>query len=145
MYDNPTAQALLDAVRLHLETHIIPAIKTDRKLYFQTLVAINVLRIVERELSHDEAHLRSEWNRLHDLLGLDTPAPDSKSGFIHELTAQNQVLAEAIRSGEYDSSPELFDHLKATTVSQLEVANPLFLMKIISEMNNPAQDAWSNR
>ena len=145
MYDRPTAQELLDAARTHLETHVIPVIKSDRKLYFQTLVAINVLRIVERELGHHETHLEAAWSRLHDLLRLDTPRPTSQRGFINEVTAQNHMLAEAIRAGEYDSSQALLDHLKASTTEQLEVANPLFLMKIIAEINDPSLDAWSSR
>jgi hypothetical protein len=145
MYDRPTAQELLDAARTHLETHVIPVIKGDRKLYFQTLVAINVLRIVERELGHYEAHLGAEWSRLRDLLQLDTPIPNNQRGLMTEVVAQNHLLAEAIRAGEYDSSQALFDHLKATTTEQLEVANPLFLMKILAEINDPSLDAWSSR
>lgn len=145
MYDRPTAQELLDAARTHLETHVIPVIKAERKLYFQTLVAINVLRIIERELGHYEAHLHAEWSRLRDLLQLDTPIPNNQRGFMTEVMAQNHLLAEAIRAGEYDSSQALFDHLKATTTEQLEVANPLFLMKILAEINDPSLDAWSSR
>lgn len=145
MYDRPNAQELLDAVRTHLETHIIPVVKTDRKLYFQTLVAINVLRIVEREWHHHEAHLQAEWSRLRDLLGLDTPMPTNLRALRDEVTAQNRILAEEIRAGEYDSSQIVFDHLKATTTEQLEVANPAFLLKIIAEINDPSLDAWSSR
>lgn len=145
MYDRPNTQELLDAARTHLEAHVIPAIKSDRKLYFQTLVAINVLRIVERELEADEGHLEAEWGRLSAFLGADTPAPERKSVLIDQLTAKNNHLADAIRAGNYDSSPALFDYLKATTIEQLEVANPLLLIKILKEINDPSLDAWSNR
>ncbi|HRL13218.1 MAG TPA: DUF6285 domain-containing protein, partial [Aggregatilineales bacterium] len=51
MYDRPSAQALVEAARQHLENRVIAAVKGDPKLYFETLVAVNVLRIVERELA----------------------------------------------------------------------------------------------
>lgn len=144
MLDRPTAEELLDAVRMHLESHIIPVIKSDRKLYFQTLVAVNVLRIVGRELDK-EGHLKDEWTRLTDLMGDDSPTPDNNRHFIGILNEKNEALADAIRAGEYDSSQILFDHLMANTITQLEIANPLLLMKIISETNDPSLDAWSSR
>ena len=50
MIDRPTLAELIDAARMHMETNVIPAVREDRKLYFRTLVAINVLKIAEREL-----------------------------------------------------------------------------------------------
>src|SRR5690242_14430603 len=49
MNDRPTAAELVFAVREHLEGELIPTL-ADPRLRFQTLVAANVLRIVEREL-----------------------------------------------------------------------------------------------
>lgn len=141
MLDRPTAEELLDAVRMHLESHIIPVIKSDRKLYFQTLVAINILRIIEREMGKP-GYQKEEWVRLMSLLGDDAPVPEDLTG---ALMTQNSILADAIRAGDYDSSQTLFDHLMTNTITQLEIANPLFLMKIIGEVNDPSLDAWSNR
>ncbi|MDL1885067.1 hypothetical protein FBR01_15630, partial [Anaerolineae bacterium CFX8] len=60
MYDRPTLSELLDAVRAHLEENIIPLLKDDRKLYYQTLVAVNALRIDGRELPMNALHLQDE-------------------------------------------------------------------------------------
>jgi len=51
VYDRPDVSELIDAVRQHLEQQVIPAVKDDPKLYFQTLVAANVLKIAGRDLA----------------------------------------------------------------------------------------------
>jgi hypothetical protein len=47
--DRPSAGELAVAVREFLETEILPTIE-DRRLRFRTLVAMNALGIVEREI-----------------------------------------------------------------------------------------------
>ena len=70
MYDRPNTSELIDAVRGHLEANVIPlARETNRRLYFQTLVAINVLKIVERELQMGQAHALAEWESLNAHIG----------------------------------------------------------------------------
>lgn len=137
MYDRPTAQELIEAARMHLEQAIIPAVKADRKLYFQTLVAINVLKIVEREMELGADHLQAEWDRI-SALGehlTHTDLPDA-----------NRMLSEEIRQGKHDiANRNLFDHLKQTVVEQLQVANPRYLQKIAAEDADPSRDAWHNR
>jgi hypothetical protein len=134
MYDRPTAGELIDAVRGHLETQIIPAVKGDGKLYFQTLVAINVLRVVERELNLAPDHLSAEWARLDHLEGaMDIPA-DPRAA-VSSLRDRNTQLCENIRSGRYDGEHKqaLFEHLMATTIEQLQVANPKYLQTLAQE------------
>ncbi|HET8605662.1 MAG TPA: DUF6285 domain-containing protein [Gaiellaceae bacterium] len=46
--DRPTPAELAQAVREFLETELLPAV-ADPRLRFRTLVAMNALRIVERE------------------------------------------------------------------------------------------------
>ncbi len=60
MNDRPTAQELVDAVRLFLEKELLPGL-TDARLRFQTLVAANVLAVAGREMAGEEALLHEEW------------------------------------------------------------------------------------
>ncbi|HRF95812.1 MAG TPA: DUF6285 domain-containing protein [Aggregatilineales bacterium] len=145
MIDRPTAEELLEAVQMHIQTHIIPVIKQNRKLYFQTLVAVNVLKIVGREFVLISPTLKSEWERLNTLLGDDAPIPERRHDFIKALEAKNGSLADDIRAGNYDLSEALLDHLMENTIDQLSIANPDFLHKVFHEMDNPSLDAWSNR
>src|SRR5207302_6017650 len=73
MNDRPTAVELVAAARQYLERELIPTL-SDARLRFQTLVAANVLSIVERELQTEEDHLLQERQWLAELLELKTPA-----------------------------------------------------------------------
>jgi hypothetical protein len=133
MYDRPTAAELIEAARQHLEINVIPAVKDiNHKLYFQTLVAINVLRIVEREMAFSTTHERAAWERLDALMGAQEK-PDSREGWEAGLAHRNAALCTAIRAGQYDTDEALFDHLMATTYEQLEVANPKYLQSLAME------------
>lgn len=127
MYDRPSLPELIAAARQHLESAVIPFTKTiHHKLYFQTLVAVNVLRVAERELALAGGHFQAEWSRLNMLLG-DEVAPCDPLERAHALRRRNAALCAAIRSGQYDDSAALFSHLKACATEQLEVANPKWL------------------
>lgn len=148
MMDRPGAGELIDAARMHLEQAIIPAVRADRKLYFQTLVAINVLRIVERELELGPDHARAEWQRLNALLGEDETMPETLTAIKEALRRRNAALSESIRAGDYDESAkrgELFAHLKASVIEQLLISNPRLLGTIQKEEADPALDAWEGR
>jgi hypothetical protein len=113
-------------------------------LYFQTLVAINILRIVEREIDKS-GYLKSEWARINAILETTDSLPDSHYQLVKQLKAKNDELADGIRSGQFELSGALLDHLLETTTDQLTISNPDFLYKLLSEIDNPALDAWSNR
>jgi hypothetical protein len=133
MYDRPTAAELIEAARQHLEMNVIPAVKDiNHKLYFQTLVAVNVLRIVEREMALSTSHERAEWARLDAFLSA-LPLPDSREGWEAGLAQRNAALCAEIRAGNYDTDQVLFEHLMATTQAQLEVANPKYLQAVMAE------------
>jgi hypothetical protein len=130
MYDRPSAQALVEAARQHLENRVIAAVKGDPKLYFETLVAVNVLRIVERELALAPDQRTAEAVSLSALTG--APVADDPAA----LDAANQAVAAAIRAGAYDAPDAgagLRTHLLAVTRLQLEVANPRFLAALDAE------------
>lgn len=128
MNDRPTLEELIEAARLHLETNVIPALKGDAKLYFQTLVAVNVLRVTERELTDGWSHLQAEWRRLDQLEGEARSIPASPTEAQAALRVRNAALCARIRAGAYDEdSAALFAHLQATVREALEIANPKFL------------------
>lgn len=148
MYDRPNAAELLDAVRLHLESAIVPAVRADRKLYFQTLVAINVLKIVGRELHLSDAHLRAAWERLNALDDDEMPLPRTPAEQRAAFAERDAALCASIRAGDFDANarrPDVFAHVKATSIAQLQVANPRFLAKLAAEDADPALDAWHGR
>ncbi len=136
MYDRPHADELLEAAWQHLEQFVAPALKSDRKLYFQTLVAINVLKVVAREQRCRPDHLRAQWNRLNAMQDVDLPLPSEWDESLAALAIRNRELCYDIRAGRYDSDflrETLYEHLYATTLEQLEVANPRYLQQLASE------------
>jgi hypothetical protein len=131
MYDHPTAAELIAAARMHLEQQVIPALAEPR-LRFQTLVAANVLAIVERELALGEEHLAAAWRRLAELEGSvpEEPAGAELRAAVAEGTRR---LCERIRAGDYDAGPQrgaLLAHLRRTVEEQLVVANPRYLERV---------------
>lgn len=144
MYDRPSVNELIDAARMHLETAVIPAVRADRKLYFQTLVAINVLKIAGRELSLAPTHAIMEWAGLSVLEAVDTPAPANLADLQAAINERNKTLCAAIRAGGYDdeqSQSLLLAHVMATTAAQLEVANPRLLQTMAAEDSTTAEDS----
>lgn len=133
MYDRPTASELIEAAREHVESHLIPLVRdTNPKLYFQTLVAVNVLRIVERELASRDQHLLAEWERLNDIQG-GQPLPSSPTELSEKLSERTGQLCTDIRAGAYDEEKQIFKHLKASAIEQLQVANPRYLAALQHE------------
>jgi hypothetical protein len=126
MQDRPSAIELLAAVRAFLEDDLLPTLEGRRR--FHALVAANVLSILEREMAHDEDHLRAEHARLATLLG--APGPAGTLAALREATRQlNATLAERIRAGDADDGPfgdAVRRHLRATTAEKLAVANPRY-------------------
>lgn len=146
MYDDPDLKNLLNAVKEHLEANVIPAIRSDNKLYFQTLVAVNVLSIGQRELEHQQVHAYSEWEHLNQLDGTNQPTPTSFDELKSALRQRNADLAMAIRRGDYDHQADTLAHyLQQCVMAKLQVANPRFLKRIMSEHANHDLDAWENR
>lgn len=126
MQDRPSAAELLAAIRGFLEDDLLPSLEGRRR--FHALVAANVLSILERELVHDEQHLRAEHARLAGLLG----APEhvgTLAALRDALRELNAHLAERIRGGDADDGPfgdAVRQHLRATTAEKLAVVNPRY-------------------
>jgi hypothetical protein len=131
MYDHPTAAELIAAARMQLEQQVIPSIAEPR-LRFQTLVAANVLAIVERELAAGAAHLAAAWRRVAELQG-DTADPPTGAALRAAVAAQAQQLCAGIRADVYDDRPRrraLLAHMRHTAEEELLVANPRFLERV---------------
>jgi hypothetical protein len=112
MQDEPTPIELTKSVADFLRNDITPLISGHQA--FKLRVAINILDLVTRQLTREEASDAAEVARLRALLGID--------GTVTEL---NRVLAERIAKGEVDlSTPGLAEHLWATTMDKLAVDQP---------------------
>jgi len=97
MADRPTPAELAEAVREFLEREILPLLE-DRRLRFRTLVAINGLGILQRELESSGEDLSP---------------------------AELEELARRIRAG--DPPADALALLKEHVAAKLRVASPRYL------------------
>ncbi len=112
--DRPTLKELVEAVREFLEKKVSPAV--DKSTAFHTRVAVNVLKIVERELELGPDLEDQERDRLRRLL--------NQEGTLKELTAE---LCQRLREGDIDyNDPTMIDHLKKTAMGRLSIDNPKY-------------------
>ena len=124
MHGRPTAWELVDAVRTFLEEQVSEGLpgpgsepgsapvvgSPDGARRHQMRIAAHALEVVARELALGPAQEAAHRARLRDL-GFDDDAS----------------LAEAIRSGRFEDSPELRRALRQDTRDRLLVANPAWL------------------
>lgn len=107
-YDAPSARELVEAVREFLQKDVLPAV--EGRTRFHTLVAANVLGMVERELEHGPAAAAAHRVRLAGL------------GY-----ADAAELVAAIRAGALD---ERHDEVKAALLAEvadkLAVSHPAY-------------------
>jgi uncharacterized protein DUF6285 len=107
-YDEPRAGALVEAVREFLERDVLEA--TEGSVRFHVRVAVNALRIVERELAHGPVHAEEHRRRLDELGCRD-----------------DAELVDLVRHGPELDRAELRAALKAMVRAKLTVANPGYL------------------
>lgn len=135
--DRPTSRELVDAVSAFLEAEVQPALTGS--VAFHTKVAINVLRIVARELDTGAALDAAEAARLTELLGrgateggaaaaaTEGPAQLSEGAGASDLDALNAALIDGIRAGRLDlDTPGIAAHLRATVLGKLSIDNPRY-------------------
>jgi len=109
LYDVPAAGELLDAVCEFLETQVLDAVEGSTR--FHTRVAVNALRIVQRELELGGTDVEAHRARLAEL------------GY-----ADDAALAAAIRSGAADERyTEIKDAVTESVRAKLRVDNPRYL------------------
>lgn len=110
LHDRPTAAELVEAVRELLEGQVLPEAPAHRA--FHVRVAVNALRIVERELAARGSDAQDHAARL-DALGF----------------ADDAELAVALRQRAVpaDRLPAVRDAVLAAVEAKLAVANPRYL------------------
>ena len=112
--NRPTTKELAEAVREFLETKVQPAV--DAHTSFHTRVAVNVMKIIERELELGPKLDAEEHERLKRLL--------DRNGSLKEL---NSLLCEKLRDGSMDYKNEaVVDHFRKTTMGRLSIDNPRY-------------------
>jgi len=117
--DRPTAPELVTAVREFLERDVMAA--TEGRVQFHTRVAVNVLAIVERELTLGPELAAGERARAAAVLGHDADGDAPTEVLERELAA-------AIRSGALDDRLDAVRaHVRATVREKLLIANPHYL------------------
>ena len=113
--DRPTQSELIEAVREFLETKVMQ--ETTGPLQFNTRIAVNVLKILERELETGQDITSGAIQRIQQLLSSDESDP----------AVLNTALSEAIENGDLAwNNPELLHHLRTTTMDKLSVDNPRY-------------------
>jgi len=114
MQNRPTSAELIGAVATFVEQDVMPNL--DGAIRFQCRVALNALRIIERELELSPALEAEEITRLNDLLGKDGP-----------LDELNRDLCQRIRDGDFSfDDVDLLGHLKQTTIGKASIDNPRY-------------------
>ncbi|MEK7364773.1 MAG: DUF6285 domain-containing protein [candidate division NC10 bacterium] len=136
MQDRPTALELLQAMRDLLEREILPSL-TDPRLKYQTLIAINVLRMLEREVPDEEGRLRAELGALQELLGLSREEPPVDPAPLRRCVLEvNRELCERIRQGLADAGPwrqRVLAHVRSAVEEKLRINNPSRLEAFLAE------------
>lgn len=104
----PSAAELVEAVREFLERDVMSA--AEGRVKFHTRVAVNVLNMVERELTLGPAQRDEQAQRLASL-----------------GVASETELAQAIKRGALDDRlGEVVEAVRADVVARLAVANPKY-------------------
>lgn len=124
MQNRPTPAELLDAVHGFLEREVLP-IADAGGLRFRVLVAMNLLRIAERDGAHGRALMDAEWRRLNRLGEQALPAPPDDDALRRALLVRRAALVGQIRAGQ--CAPGLRDALEEALREQLRISNPRYL------------------
>lgn len=116
MHDQPSVSELVLAVKSFIDETAGPNLTGHAA--FHARVASNALATVLRDLELRPANEAAEIARLKNLL-------DASEG--DDLATLNARLSEKIRSGDLTpQTPGLLEHLKTTTVAQVEIDQPRY-------------------
>ncbi len=132
MQDRPSKGELLKIVRTLLRDDVMP--RVEGRVRFHVRVAINLLEILERELSVETAQLMAELNAYRTLTGEDAPV-DAAGGesLAASVRAANERLCVAIQEGAFDEPARraaLLAFLADVVSDKLAIANPRFLSRV---------------
>ncbi len=129
MQDRPTIQELLKAVTHFLDEEAVPNLTGSRQFYGR--VAANALRIVMRELEHEETQLTEEWIRLNQLFPSEEQ-PRTQTALRDAIRRRTEALCQRIRNGEADTDPlraQVLAHVRASVREKLLVSNPQWVKR----------------
>lgn len=116
MHDQPSVSELVQAVKNFIDQTAAPNLSGHAA--FHARVASNALATVLRDLGQRDEAEASEQARLVELLN----AADETS-----LATLNAELCNRIQSGAMTlATPGLLNHLKATTIAQVEIDQPRY-------------------
>lgn len=116
MHDQPSVSELVQAVKNFVDETAAPNLSGHAA--FHARVASNALATILRDLENRPSAERAERQRLIELLNA---SPDETT------VALNRQLSGKIRSGDMTSdTPGLLEHLKATTIAQVEIDQPRY-------------------
>jgi len=116
MHDQPSVPELVQAVKNFIDHTAAPNLSGHAA--FHARVASNVLATVLRDL---EQRPGAEGLEKQRLLALLATSPDQS------VDALNQDMSDKIRAGELTAdTPGLLEHLKATTMAQVEIDQPRY-------------------
>ncbi|MBI2724478.1 MAG: hypothetical protein HYX50_05390 [Chloroflexi bacterium] len=127
MQDRPTADELLRGIETLIEQQLMPALDGARN--YNARVAMNVVRILRRELRDEERQLDAEWRGLDIVLGA-VQRPPTLHALRRQIAERTTELSERIRDGDADSGRfrELtLAHVRDVVHAKLEVSNPAWL------------------
>lgn len=127
MQDRPTADELLEAVE-HFLDDLTTNLEGSRS--FHARVAANAVRIVRRELAHEDDDLAAEWAGLDSLLGPESP-PHSRAEMRNRIRERTGELCDRIRTEDGDDEfvRRTFSHVQAILRNKLRVSDPELLSR----------------
>ena len=130
MQDRPTSAELLEAAADFVDRELVPAIEGARQ--FQARVVANVMRIVAREIQHEDPAVRIEVKALARLLGRDAPHLHSLDDLRKASASMGEELSARIHAGDADSGSwraEVLSVVRRSVEDKLRIANPRYLEK----------------
>ena len=121
MQDRPTAAEVLVTIGEYLDEEVLPAVEVA--LRYKTLVAANLIKVLERELAAGDGPQRRERERLAALLGVTADGEDLAG----DLLRLNAELQARLRAPELPSREFLLAAraaLEASALDNLAVNKP---------------------
>ncbi len=117
--NRPTTAELLTAVREFLDGDVREAVAAS-DVNFKLNIALNVLRLVEREVELGPRYEQAEVLELQQLLSSEETS----------VAKLNEALCRRIREGVYDEEGSarelLLRHLRSATLNKLAIDNPSY-------------------